>query len=508
MQAHEADDEAALLEAIRPPRRRYELTRFSMLRMLGAVYAVHFAALAVQIVPLVGERGLLPVALHLADHRIAGEGPLELPTLFWIDASDAALRGVAWAGVAIASAVALGLTNALAMAALWAIQISFLHVGQTFLGYGWELLLAEAGFLAIFLCPLRTLGPWAVRSPASPVVIGLFRWLTFRVMLGAGLIKMRGDPCWRALRCFEHHFETQPLPSPLSILWHALPEPVLAAGVAFNHFVELVVPFGLFGPRRVRAIAGALTIAFQLALIGSGNLSYLNWLTIAIAIACFDDEQLARLLPARWAARARNPSEPGRLARIVPVVLAIVVGMLSVGPVANMLSPDQVMNTSFDRLHLVNTYGAFGDVSETRYELVIEGTREADPARASWLPYALPCQPGPPERRPCFVAPWQPRLDWQMWFAPMRPIERQPWLVHLVWQLLRGDRDVLSLFAHAPFSAEAPPRWIRIVRWRYRFARLGERVWWHREGPEPWLRPVSENDPALREYVEDFGWTE
>jgi len=494
----------------RPPAATYRLTRWVLLRLLGIVYGVAFLALADQVVPLLGERGLLPARDFLAQRALDGEGWLSRPTLFWIDASDRALLGWAWLGALLALAVVVGATNALIMAALWAIHLSFVQVGQVFLGYGWELLLAEAGFLAIFLCPIRDIRPFPGRHDPSPIVMVLYRWLLLRVMLGAGLIKVRGDPCWTDLSCLEFHYETQPLPSPLSPLWHALPRPVLHAGVVFNHLVELIAPLFLLAHRPFRLPAALLTIVFQFFLIASGNLSYLNWLTIAIAVACFDDAALERVLPARLVHRARmRPSIPsGRIARAVPVVLAIGVGVLSVNPVVNLLSPDQRMNASFDPFRLVNTYGAFGVVNRVRRELVIEGTRDPDPAQARWQAYVLPCQPGPLERRPCFVAPWPLRLDWQMWFAAMSTPEQEPWLIHLVWQLLRGDRDLLNLFAHAPFSPDAPPRWIRIRRYRYRFARAGEPGWWVRDREEEWMRPVSLDDPALRADVEAFGWTD
>jgi hypothetical protein len=491
------DDEELEARLFRPERPTYRLTRFVLLRAIGAVYLVAFLSLADQIVPLVGERGLLPAESELAFRDAF------VPTIFEvIGASDAALLAAAWIGAALALAVVLGATNALLMAALWALQLSFRGVGQIFLGYGWEILLCEVGFLAIFLCPLRDVRPFPKGFDASPVVIGLFRWLLFRLMFGAGLIKLRGAECWRDLTCLDFHYETQPLPSPLSWLWHGLPPPLLHGGVLFNHVVELVVPFGLFGPRWVRLAAGIVTIVFQLFLALSGNLSYLNWLTIAIGLACFDDGQLARVLRKEAPPAAR----PDGVRAATPIVLAVVIGMLSVAPVVNMLSPDQVMNASFDPFHLVNTYGAFGSVNRTRRELVIEGTRDEDPVHAQWRAYALPCQPGPVERRPCFVAPWPLRLDWQMWFAARgdEPAN-EDWLVHLLWQILRGDDDVLHLFSHVPFPSRAPPRWVRVQRWRYRFAPGGE-AWWIRDREETWARPLSLDDPALRDYVRTAGW--
>lgn len=502
-----ADEEDAL--AFRPRPATYERTRFLILRGLGLVYLVAFVSLAQQIVPLVGAHGLLPAEAMLASARQEGASAiLRAPTIFLaIPASDEALRALAWLGVLLSLLVALGASNALLMAALWVLHLSFVEVGQDFWGFGWEILLAEAGFLAIFLAPLRSVRPFALsRAPASPIVMVLLRWVVFRVMLGAGLIKLRGDPCWRELTCLDTFYETQPLPSPLSPLWHFAPSLVHRAGVVVNHVVELVLPFGLFGPARVRLVCGLATIAFQLVLIASGNLSYLNWLTIVITLACFDDAQLARIVPARLAERLNEVGSSDRASRLVPVVLALSVGLLSVDPALNLISPDQQMNASFEPFHLVNTYGAFGSVDTERLALSIEGSLAEDPAdEASYRAYELPCAPGDPRRRPCFVAPYPLRLDWQIWFAAMNAdVSRSPWLVHLVAQILDGEGSALTLFSRVPF--DRPPRWVRIRRFRDRFARSGP-SWWRRTLEDAdWMRPMERDDAALRRYLEAMGW--
>jgi hypothetical protein len=327
-------------------------------------------------------------------------------------------------------------------------------------------------------------------------------------MLGAGLIKLRGDPCWRDLTCLVYHFETQPLPSPLSPLFHALPRAILKGGVLMNHVVELCAPFFAFGPRRARHVAGLLIVGFQIVLIVSGNLSFVNWLTIVPALACFDDSALARLFPGGLRARVlalAESTDPTRVARRVSYALAAVVGVLSVEPVLNLLSPNQAMNLSYDRLHLVNTYGFFGGVTRERYEVVLEGTdAETVDEHTVWRAYDLPCEPGDVRRRPCFVAPYHYRLDWQMWFAGFTPPNAQPWLPHLVYQLLRGEPGVKRLFAGDPFP-ERPPRWIRAMRYRYRFAK-GDGVWWERTLIGPYVRPLSLEDPVLRRIVGSAGW--
>jgi hypothetical protein len=285
--------------------------------------------------------------------------------------------------------------------------------------------------------------------------------------------------------------------------------------VLFNHFVELVVPWFAFGFRRWRHAAGVLLVALQGTLILSGNLSFLNWLTIVPAIACFDDTFFARLVPARlrtaWLERFALLS-PSRWQTGATRAFAVVVALFSIGPVANLASCDQSMNRSFDPLDIVNTYGAFGSVDRKRYEVILEGTADATPDRAArWEEYELPCMPGDPRRRPCIVTPYHYRLDWQMWFAGNgaaqgEKMEHEPWLVHLAWQLLEGEPGVKRLLARDPFPG-APPRWIRAGIWHYRFTdsrRDGE--WWTRRRVGEALPPLSTDNPGLRGYIDAYGW--
>jgi hypothetical protein len=482
------------------------LTRFVFVRALGFIYAIAFLILHHQGLPLIGSHGLLPAARVLESRHAYGSF-WQAPTLFWFGASDAALRGFADAGLALSLLVVGGASNALLMAALWALYLSFVHVGQIFYGYGWETLLLEAGFLAIFVCPLTHVLPRADRSPMPRVQVILLRWLLFRVMFGAGLIKLRGDACWRDLTCLVYHYETQPVPHVLSWLLYQMPRWFHVAGAAFNHFVELVVPFFLFVPRLCNA-AALLVIAFQGMLILSGNLSFLNWLTIAVALGCFDDAALRKVLPRRVARRfdrARDAAQPGRARTWTAYGLSVVVGLLSVSPVLNMLSPRQRMNTSFEPLHLVNSYGAFGSIGRERHEVIIEGTRD-DPRSpdARWIEYQFKCKPGDVRRVPCWITPYHYRLDWQMWFAAFTEHAREPWFVHLVYELLQNDPGVLSLMADNPFPGR-PPRFIRAERYRYRFTRFGEPGWWSRERAGAYLPPVSLDNPSLLEFLGQSG---
>jgi hypothetical protein len=495
--------------------RSYWLTRFLILRLLGLVYFVAFLSLARQVLPLIGENGLLPARLFLgrveAHFGSRLDGFLQFPSLFWFDVSDPFLAVLAWAGAALSLVVLLGYANSLLMALLWALYMSFVHIGQDWYGYGWEIQLLETGFLAIFLCPLLDGRPFPRRPPPA-AVIWLFRWLAFRIMLGAGLIKLRGDPCWRDLSCLDYHYETQPIPNPLSRTLHFMPRWSQRGGVLFNHLTELVAPWFAFGPRLVRHLAGGLMLAFQIVLILSGNLSFLNWLTIVPILACFDDSLLQRALPRRLVARADAAAAaaamPARAQQLAVAALVVLVALLSVYPVRNLMSSRQAMNTSFNRLNLVNTYGAFGSVGRQRPEIVFEGTDETvitDQTR--WRAYEFKCKPGDPNRRPCIVSPYHYRLDWQIWFAAMSSPQRYPWTLHLVWKLLHNDSGSLSLLAGNPFP-DAPPRYIRAQLYRYEFAPPGDPggAWWRRTLLGPWLPPLSTDDPRLLGFLAAFGW--
>jgi hypothetical protein len=492
----------------------YWLTRFLILRLLGLVYVTAFLVAANQSLPLFGADGLTPAATRLdaMAHELGGRwaGFRALPSVFWLDGSDGALQLVAWTGVALSALVLAGWANAVLLAVLWALYLSVVHVGGLWYGYGWEIQLLETGFLAIFLCPLLDPRPFPGRPPPA-AVIWLYRWLAFRIMLGAGLIKLRGDPCWRELTCLYWHYETQPIPNPLSRAFHLMPRWAHRAGVVYNHVAEVGAPFAVFWPRRLRLVAGVVMVAFQLVLIASGNLSFLNWLTIVPVLACFDDAALRRVLPRGLVARAERAAAtaiPSGPQRVVVALLVAAVALLSVPPVRNLLSTRQVMNTSFDRLHLVNTYGAFGSVGRERDEIVFEGSRDPEPADdAAWRPYEFRCKPGDPARRPCLISPYHLRLDWQIWFAAMSTADRHPWTVHLVAKLLHADPNVLSLLAADPFP-EGPPRFVRARLWRYRFTPRGDTTgaWWQRELLGDWLPPLAADDPRLRRFLAAHGW--
>ena len=510
----------------------YWLTRFVLLRFLGFVYFIAFLVAANQLVPLIGHHGLTPADVHL-QRLVESQGSTWaafrlMPSVFFWDCSDTMLRTVAWSGVVISAVVMCGYANSLMMLILWALYMSITNVGQYWYSFGWDIQIQETGFLAVFLCPLLDGRPYS-RRPPPVAVIWLYRWLIFRIMLGAGLIKIRGDECWRDLTALYYHYETQPVPNPLSRTLHFMPHWFQRFGVMWNHFIELVVPWFIFFGRvpswekkvpllntllqGSRHLAGLLMVSFQVILIFSGNLSFLNWLTIVPCLACFDDDFWKRLLPQRLVQRMRQSSadpKPALAVNITACAYTCVVIELSVGPVMNLLSPTQLMNTSFFSLPLVNSYGAFGSVDRVRQEIIIEGTNDLVPNDGGdWREYPFVVKPGDLKRRPPIITPYHYRLDWQIWFVRGGPVEAHPWLVNLVWKLLHNDPRALGLLAGNPFP-DAPPRFIRVSLYEYHFAKPGnaDGTWWERKRLGLVMPPMHRDNPGLQQFLRAYRWLE
>jgi hypothetical protein len=317
---------------------------------------------------------------------------------------------------------------------------------------------------------------------------------------------MRGDPCWRNLTCLDYHYETQPMPNPLSWYFHGAPEWTHSGGVAFNHFSELMAPFLYFLPQPFATIGAGITIVFQGLIFASGNLSWLNFLTMILAIPAIDGRYLAALIPAREPALAA----PGLIFRSLVVAVAMLMAVLSLQPVRNMLSPSQVMNTSYNPFHLAGTYGAFGSVTRQRFEVVVEGAADAALSPATqWKEYEFRGKPNDVMRMPPQIAPYHLRLDWLMWFAAMSSYDQHPWFVNFMAKLLENDQPVLSLLKSNPFPDHAP-KYVRAELYEYHFAspethrRTG--AWWVRTPAGSYFPTVSLDNPSFRRVLRQQGW--
>jgi hypothetical protein len=471
--------------------RGYWLARLLLERGIGVICLVAFLVAANQFKPLLGARGLLPVRLFVKQVPFR-----EAPSLFYFLPRDGAFITAAWLGVALSCLVISGLAarhtwlSAGTWLAIYLLYLSFVNVGQTFYAFGWESILLETCFFAIFLGGAKTV--------PQAVPIWLFRWLLFRIMFGAGLIKLRGDECWRDLTCLNYYYETQPMPNPLSWYFHWAPQWVNKGGVLWNHFAELLVPFAYFLPQPFAGIAGIVTIAFQLTIIASGNLSWLNWLTLILAFSTLD----AKFLSALVSLRAPSLTAPHPMLEWFHYAIAGLVVLMSVPVVTNMVSARQIMNTSFNSLHLVGTYGAFGSITRPRYEVIVEGTEDDGllPS-ARWREYQFKGKPGALNYRPAQIAPYHLRLDWLMWFAAMSDFRDYPWFVNLMAKLLEGDAPILSLLRENPFH-DRPPRYVRATLYEYHFTTPEERRrtgnWWTRAIARPYFPPVSLETPGLQ----------
>jgi hypothetical protein len=467
----------------------YWHARWLVTHGVAAVYLVAFVAALRQFRPLLGADGLLPIPRFTAR-----TGFRRAPSLFQWRYSDRLFAAVCWLGVAGSLAALLVLDRSPLWAwmagwlLLWALYLSIVNVGQLWYGFGWESLLLETGLLVVFL------GPAAVAPPV--LVLWLLRWLLLRLEFGAGLIKWRGDSCWRDLTCLQYHHETQPMPGPLSWWFHHLPRRLHRVETLANHVTQLGLVWLLVLPQPL-ASAGALVVVLtQGYLVVSGNFAWLNWLTLVLACAALDGRLLSAVLPVDPPAR---PAAPAWFL-VLTVVVFLAVAWLSRRPVANLLSRRQVMNRSFDPLHLVNTYGAFGSISRRRYEVVVEGTVEgtadADPGPdAVWREYEFRGKPGDVHRRPPQVAPYHLRLDWLLWFVGLDPGYGSRWLVPFLVKLLEGDRATLRLLRASPFPPDAPPRYVRARLFRYRFTTRAERratgAWWSREPVYDLVDPMA-----------------
>ncbi|UGU31041.1 lipase maturation factor family protein [Mycolicibacterium smegmatis] len=464
----------------------YWLARMVLQRGIAALYVVAFVAAALQFRALLGERGLLPIPRFLARSSFRNS-----PSIFHLHYSDRFFAAVCWTGAAVAAAMVLGAGDRLPLWAamlvwvlLWVLYLSIVNVGQAWYSFGWESLLLEAGTLAVFL------GNDDVAPPL--LVLWLVRWLLFRVEFGAGMIKMRGDRCWRDLTCLYYHHETQPMPGPLSWFFHHLPKPLHRVEVAGNHVAQLVIPFLLFAPQPVASTAAAVVIVTQLWLVASGNFAWLNWITIVLACGVVSDTALSAVVGVSAAPDVGDP--PVWYVAAVVAFTAMVVS-LSFWPLRNLVTKRQRMNMSYNRYHLVNSYGAFGVVGRTRDEVVIEGTDEPTiNDETTWREYEFKGKPGDVRRLPRQFAPYHLRLDWLMWFAAISPTYAHPWLRTFLERLLEGDRATLKLLRTNPFPGE-PPRYVRARLYRYRYSTWDElrrdHVWWQRTLLGDYVPPVT-----------------
>jgi hypothetical protein len=469
----------------------YALASALFLKSLALIYFIAFVSIGVQIDGLAGPDGILPLQLKLdyLSAHLGIERYWQIPTLFWFDASSAALLTAAVAGCTFAALAFFNILLRTSLLGCLILYLSLYHGGQIFMNFQWDVLLMEAGFLALFL------------PGGSRAIVWLFKFLLFKLRFMSGISKLiSSDPSWADLTAVRYFFEVQPLPNPLSWYAHHLPDWLLRLGTAGTLFVEIVVPFMMFMPRRYRFIAAWLTIIWQLLILLTANHNWANLLTIALCLFLFDDRALRRVLPdigMAWLERVPGPvRKPSAARRNTGVALLVsVVAVSAIGGfemVAGREAPAP-LGQVLDRVRafgIVNNYHAFPTMKRERLELEISGSRDGE----TWKVYPFKYKPGPVTERPRFVVPHAPRLDWHMWFVTLNPIF-MPAFESFLEALLNNSGPVTDLLARNPFPDD-PPRYLRVELFRYRFTTPEERAatgaWWHRESlglfpPLPWM---------------------
>jgi predicted DCC family thiol-disulfide oxidoreductase YuxK len=475
---------------LEPP--RYELVSWLFLRLFALIYLAAFASFGVQALGLVGSHGILPLTdyIDVETSRLGLERYYLMPMVFWLSSSDFMIEAVCWAGVGLSLLLFLNVLPRLNLFLLYALYLSLLYAGQAFMNFQWDVFLLEAGFLALILSFATTPGIW------------LLRWLLFRFMFMSGVVKLAsGDPNWWGLSALSYHFLTQPLPTPLA--WYAAQLPAgflkLATGATF--FIELVLPFFLFFPRRLRFAAGFGILLLECLIFLTGNYNWFNLQTMLLCLVLFDDQAVKKILPGRFIAFLAKRSRaviPGKAVSYTVGALATLIVFASLVEMdwrfegrapAFALAVDELI----EPFHIVSGYGLFAIMTTERNEIVIEGSNDG----ADWREYGFRYKPGDLSRTPPWNIPHQPRLDWQMWFAALGPPEASPWFTHLLERLLQNQPDVLALLATNPFP-DAAPRYVRAQFYDYTYASAEEKAkgtWWKRR-PLRLFFPASELAPG------------
>jgi predicted DCC family thiol-disulfide oxidoreductase YuxK len=478
-------------------RATYYNARRWFLRLLGLVYLIAFCSFWSQVDGLIGRDGILPVAPWLDElhNRFGTEAYRLFPTLCWFNAGDSFLHSLCAAGVVLSLLLILQIAPLFCLLLLWSLYLSLSVAGQVFMNFQWDYLLLEVGFLSIFLAPLRLLPSRRYCSPISPWAHFLLLWLLFRLVFMSGVVKLTsGDDSWWKLTALQYHYETQPLPMPLSWWTNQFPPWFQGFSTIVMFAIELGAPFLLFGPRRLRLIGVFGLLMLQILIALTGNYCFFNLLTASLCLLAVDDMVWPRLgRKARQRPEVRGAAWPSWI--LIPVVVVV---LTFSGPLLwSAFFPEAEWPPLFSRPYAylepfrsLNGYGLFRVMTKTRPEIIVEGSQDG----LTWRPYEFKYKVGDPQRALPIVAPHQPRLDWQMWFAALDDIQGEPWFMNFLARLLQGSPAVLRLIKTNPFP-DSPPRYLRARLFEYHLTNALEKkqtgAWWRREEESLYCPPVS-----------------
>jgi lipase maturation factor 1 len=485
----------------------FSIGRWLFLRALAVVYLIAFVSLWIQVPGLIGPHGILPAQdyLDLVRGQVGWERFYYLPTVFWFGAGTRALTLVCGLGTFCSVMLLVDVWPRGTLLALWALYLSLVSVGQDFLSFQWDALLLESGLLALFLAPGYVLPRKRLEVSPQPIAIILLWGLLFRLVFESGAVKLTsGDPTWRDLSALDYHFWTQPLATWTAWYANLLPEGFKHFSVAAALTIELGAPLLIWCGRWPRAVAFTAIVGLQLLIFASGNYTFFNLLTIGLAFLLLDDQAWRRVLPEwlLWPATPLLEERPSRTTVLVTAGLGAPLLALQLVSLMETVGPKPILPRAalqalayVSPLNSLNGYGLFRVMTTTRPEIIVEGSDDG----TTWKAYEFRYKPGALDRRPGFVEPHQPRLDWQMWFAALDRFGNTPWFASFMERLLEGDSDVLALLGSNPFPGH-PPTYLRATLYEYRFTdgptRMQTGDWWTR-------RELGPYSPVIR--LEDFG---
>ena len=471
----------------------FALISWLFMRLLGLVFLAAFISFGVQAMALIGSHGVLPLSefTEIVRNQFGTERYWLIPMVFWLNTGDFVIQAVCWGGAVFSLLLVIGILPRLNLLFLYILYLSLFYAGQRFMSFQWDLLLLETGFLALLL------------SIATKPGICLLRWLMFRFMFVSGMVKiMSGEPTWLDLSALNYHFQTQPLPTPLAWYAHNLPSGVLSFATGATLFIELVMPFFVFLPRRLRFAAAFSFLLLQTLILLTGNYNFFNILSIVLCLVLFDDAAIRKVVPQV----VLNLVQP-RIRTVQPrKIVSFVVGFIALWTVTasavqyhtrfggHLPALAVRVNDIIAPLRIVNTYGPFSVMTTRRPEIIIEGSNNG----VNWREYTFKYKPGNLGKPASWNIPHQPRIDWQLWFAAMDTPRRNPWFVRFMVRILEERPAVISVFEHNPFP-DKPPRYVRAQLYNYRFASRAEKgnedMYWKRDLIGLYFSPIYLKQP-------------
>lgn len=455
------------MDLFEPESALYATSQHLFIRGLGFIYFLAFWSLSRQVLGLYGSNGILPISQTIKYIKQQKIPFSKIPSLFFFISTDSAIKGLSVLGQILSLLVMLDFFSTLWLILLWIIYFSFLKVGSVFLSFQWDILLLETGFLAIF---------FSMQTPPAFLLLIALWFLLFRLMFFSGIIKLlSGCKEWRDLSALSVHYETQPLPNKIAYYMHQMPAWFSKSSTLILYALEIIVPFFIFGGKDLQLLAFILLVFLQIMIILTGNYAFFNLLSIVLCIPLLQNEYFPTIL---------QVSENGSfllvdiLLNAIGACLIVLNGLI----LTSLFFPSYILYKiiyPFEKYYILNSYGLFAHMTTTRNEIIIEGSEDGE----NWLEYEFKWKPGNVKEAPKQVAPHQPRLDWQMWFAALETWRQNPWFIYFLEKLLVGSKEIESLLKYNPFP-NMPPRYIRALLYSYSFTDLETKKatgkWWNR----------------------------